>query len=102
MQRRTRSGPSSSSLERALVRNSGRADVYTIHFSFNSDEIREESEPTLKQIADLLSRHRDWKLSIVGHTDSIASDAYNLELSKKRAAAVRTRWSQDTAWRPVV
>jgi len=75
-------------LERALV-DTGRADVYSIYFSFNSDEIREESEPTLKQIADLLSRHRDWKLSIVGHTDSIAGDTYNLELSKKRAAAVR-------------
>jgi outer membrane protein OmpA-like peptidoglycan-associated protein len=78
----------SSSLERALV-DTGRADVYSIYFSFNSDEIREESDPTVKMIADLLSRHRDWKLSIVGHTDSIASDVYNLELSKKRAAAVK-------------
>ncbi|MGB2716152.1 MAG: OmpA family protein [Vicinamibacterales bacterium] len=78
-----------SALERALV-DTGRADVYSIYFSFNSDEIREESEPTLKQIADLLSRQQDWKLSIVGHTDSIASDAYNLELSRKRAAAVKS------------
>lgn len=78
-----------SSLERALV-DTWRADVYSIYFSFNSDEIREESEPTLKQIADLLSRHRDWRLSIVGHTDSIASDAYNLDLSRKRAAAVKS------------
>jgi outer membrane protein OmpA-like peptidoglycan-associated protein len=77
-----------SALERALT-DTGRADVYSIYFSFNSDEIREESDPTLTQIADLLSRHRDWKLSIVGHTDSIASDTYNLELSKRRAAAVR-------------
>jgi outer membrane protein OmpA-like peptidoglycan-associated protein len=77
-----------SAIERALA-DTGRADVYSIYFSFNSDEIREESAPTLKQIADLLLRHRDWKLSIVGHTDSIASDTYNLELSRKRAAAVR-------------
>jgi outer membrane protein OmpA-like peptidoglycan-associated protein len=77
-----------SALERALV-DMGRADVYSVYFGFNSDEIREASEPTLKLIAELLSRHRDWKLSIVGHTDNIASDAYNLELSKKRAAAVR-------------
>ena len=32
---------------------------------------------------------RFWKLGIGGHTDSIASDAYNLDLSTRRAAAVK-------------
>ena len=49
--------------------------------------IREESEPTLEEIADLMRRHPEWKLSINGHTDNIASDAYNLDLSRRRAAA---------------
>jgi outer membrane protein OmpA-like peptidoglycan-associated protein len=31
----------------------------------------------------------DWKLSIEGHTDAVASDRSNLELSGRRAAAVR-------------
>jgi outer membrane protein OmpA-like peptidoglycan-associated protein len=35
-------------------------------------------------------RHPDWKLSVEGHTDGIASDSYNLYLSRKRAAAVKT------------
>jgi len=78
----------SNPLERALADN-GRVDIYDIHFSFNSDEIREESEPTLQELGDLLHRHADWKLSIEGHTDGIASDAFNLELSKRRAAAVK-------------
>lgn len=77
-----------SALERALAEN-GRADVYSIFFSFNSDEIREESEPTLREIRDVLRRHPDWNLAIEGHTDGIASDAFNLDLSKRRAAAVR-------------
>jgi outer membrane protein OmpA-like peptidoglycan-associated protein len=77
-----------SRLERALVEN-GRVDVYDIYFSFNSDVIREESEPTLEELGDLLHRHGDWKLSIEGHTDGIASDAFNLDLSKRRAAAVK-------------
>lgn len=77
-----------SRLERSLL-ETGRADVYTIHFSFNSDQIREESEPTLDEIADVLRRHPDWRLSIEGHTDSLASDAYNKTLSERRTAAVR-------------
>jgi outer membrane protein OmpA-like peptidoglycan-associated protein len=75
-------------LERALAEN-GRVDVYEIYFSFNSDQIREESEPTLSELGDLLRRHTDWKLSIEGHTDSIASDAFNLDLSRRRAVAVK-------------
>ena len=75
-------------LEESLAKT-GRAEVYSIYFAFNSDEIREESEPTLQEIADVLRRHPDWKVAIEGHTDSIATDAYNLQLSQKRAGAVR-------------
>jgi outer membrane protein OmpA-like peptidoglycan-associated protein len=78
-----------SRLERAL-REQGRADVYDIYFEFNSDRIRDESQPTLQEIAAVLKRHPDWKLGIEGHTDSIAGDAYNLDLSQRRAAAVKT------------
>lgn len=81
--------PATERLERALL-ETGRVDVYDIYFSFDSDEIRRESEPALQDIAALLRRHPDWTLAIEGHTDSIASDAYNLELSQRRAAAVRT------------
>jgi outer membrane protein OmpA-like peptidoglycan-associated protein len=76
-------------IEESLAKT-GRADVYSIYFAFNSDEIRDESEPTLREIAEVLRRHPDWKLAIEGHTDSIAGDAYNLQLSQRRAAAVRS------------
>jgi outer membrane protein OmpA-like peptidoglycan-associated protein len=75
-------------LERALA-ETRHADVYDIYFDFNSDEIREESEPTLHDIADIMRRHPDWKLSIAGHTDAIGGDAPNLDLSKRRAASVK-------------
>jgi outer membrane protein OmpA-like peptidoglycan-associated protein len=81
-------GGDMSRLEQALIEK-GRADVYDIFFSFNSDEIREESEPTLREINDILRRHPDWKLGISGHTDNVASDAFNLVLSQRRAAAVK-------------
>lgn len=77
-----------SRIERALLEG-GRVDVYDIFFDFNSDRIRQLSEPTLGEIADVLQRHPDWTLAIEGHTDSVASDVYNLELSQRRAAAVK-------------
>ena len=76
-----------SAMEQALAKN-GKVDVYSIYFSFNSDVIREESEPTLREIAQVMARHPDWKLRVNGHTDAIGGDAYNLTLSKKRSAAV--------------
>jgi outer membrane protein OmpA-like peptidoglycan-associated protein len=77
-----------STLEHQLAA-SRRAQVFDIYFSFNSAELRKESDRTLQEIGDLMRKHPDWKLSIHGHTDNIASDAFNLELSKRRAAAVR-------------
>jgi outer membrane protein OmpA-like peptidoglycan-associated protein len=82
-------GDAAARLEESLAKT-GRAEVYSLYFAFNSDEIREESEPTLLEIAEVLRRHPDWKLAIEGHTDNIATDAYNLQLSQKRAAAVKT------------
>ena len=40
--------------------------------------------------SEVLRRNPDWKLSVEGHTDAIASEQYNLDLSARRAAAVRT------------
>jgi outer membrane protein OmpA-like peptidoglycan-associated protein len=76
------------SLEQSLAK-SGRTQVYSIFFTFNSHEIRPESDRTLKEIAEVLQRHGDWKLTIEGHTDNIANDKYNLDLSGRRAAAVK-------------
>lgn len=82
------SASASSPLERSLL-ETGRVEVYDIYFDFNSDRIREQSEPTLREIGELLRRHPDWTLGIEGHTDSIAGDQFNLELSARRAAAVK-------------
>ena len=79
--------PVPSPLEKALA--NGKAEVYDIFFTFNSDQIRDESEPRLKEIADILQKHPDWKLSVGGHTDSVGGAAYNQDLSKRRAAAVK-------------
>jgi outer membrane protein OmpA-like peptidoglycan-associated protein len=80
-------------LEQALAQNK-KVDIYSIYFSFNSDKLREESQPTLKDIAEVMRRHPDWKLLVNGHTDAIGGDQFNLDLSKRRAAAVKTALMQ--------
>jgi len=80
--------PEEKKIEKQLE-ETGKVLVYGIYFDFNSANIREESEPVLKEIADALKAHPDWKLSVNGHTDNVGGNAYNLKLSDKRAAAVK-------------
>jgi len=81
-------GAGGGEMERRLAEEK-RVDVYGIYFDFNSDRIRQESEPILREIAELLGRNPDWTLGINGHTDNVGGDAYNLELSRRRSEAVR-------------
>lgn len=60
-----------------------------IYFKFGSAELRPESDALLSQLAGVLKSHTDWKFRIDGHTDSVGSDAANLQLSERRSAAVR-------------
>jgi outer membrane protein OmpA-like peptidoglycan-associated protein len=63
--------------------------VYGIYFDFARADIKRESDPVLREIADLMRRNPTWTLAINGYTDSIGGDAYNLALSTRRAAAVK-------------
>ena len=71
------------------LKQKGQAEVYGIYFDFASDKIKPESEPVLHEIADALNHNPTWKLRVEGHTDNIGGDEYNLDLSQRRAAAVK-------------
>jgi OmpA family len=80
--------PTANDVEQHLAADK-HTDVYGIYFNFASDELRSESEPVLHEISDALKAHPDWTLIINGHTDNLGGDALNLDLSRRRAAAVR-------------
>lgn len=77
---------------RAIAFKQGRLD-YTGEIHFAYDQATLESDPaTQKTLADFvafLKEHPQVKLEIEGHTDSRGSDEYNLELSRRRAVALR-------------
>ncbi|MDZ7629893.1 MAG: OmpA family protein [Gemmatimonadaceae bacterium] len=67
----------------------GRVATQGIYFDTGSDQIRPESTPTLKEIAAMVAEHEGLRLGIEGHTDNVGAPAANLDLSKRRAAAVK-------------
>ena len=82
------SGAGSQQIEQEL-KQEGKAEVYGIYFDFASDQIKPESEPVLQEIADALRHNPGWKLRVEGHTDNIGGDDYNMDLSQRRAQAVK-------------
>jgi OmpA-OmpF porin, OOP family len=66
-----------------------------ILFDINSDKIKGESFGMIKEIANVLKENADVKVKVIGHTDSDGDDAKNLDLSKKRAAAVKNSLVKD-------
>jgi len=59
-----------------------------VHFDFNKADIRPEARPVLDEAAAVLNNEGNIGVLVVGHTDSIGSDSYNLKLSQRRADAV--------------
>jgi OmpA-OmpF porin, OOP family len=73
----------------------GKWSTSGILFDVNSEKIKPTSYGVLKEIAGVLNENGGVKVKIIGHTDSDGEDAANLELSKRRAEAVKTALSTE-------
>jgi len=56
-----------------------------IYFGYDSADIRKEAAIELNKLVTLLNDNTDLKIEMGSHTDSVASDAYNIQLSQRRA-----------------
>jgi len=61
-----------------------------VNFGFDSSELTSAAKTNLDKLAQVLKNNMDTNINIYGHTDSKGTDAYNLSLSERRAAAVRS------------
>jgi len=56
-----------------------------IYFGYDSADIRRDAARELDKLVVLLNDNTDLRIEMGSHTDSVASDAYNIELSQRRA-----------------
>ncbi len=67
----------------------GKFSTTGILFDVNAATIKPESYGVVKEIAGVLKENPSIKIKVIGHTSSDGDDNANMELSKKRAAAVK-------------
>jgi outer membrane protein OmpA-like peptidoglycan-associated protein len=90
-----RSGPGGVLLEGKVLEEeldaSCRLELPGVYFAFGTATIDPISDRALAEVPRVLARHRDWRFTVEGHTDSIGTAAANQALSKRRAEAVLAR-----------
>ncbi|QYJ98746.1 OmpA family protein [Shewanella alkalitolerans] len=70
------------------------SNIVRVYFAFASAEVSIDQWPQLAKVRDFLSAS-DARLTLVGHTDNIGSEAVNLSLSRQRAERVKQIFVQD-------
>jgi outer membrane protein OmpA-like peptidoglycan-associated protein len=71
------------------LQQTGHIALYNIYFDTDKADLKPESDAALKEIQKLLTANPKLNLFVVGHTDSTGDFDHNLDLSRRRAAAVR-------------
>jgi len=59
-----------------------------IYFEFDKDDLMPRSYVELKKLLSVMRSNPKLSIEIVGHTDALGNDAYNLDLSRRRAESV--------------
>jgi OOP family OmpA-OmpF porin len=61
----------------------------TIYFDFDKINIKASEQPKIDRVVSLMKANGGSASLIVGHTDKIGTDKYNMGLSERRAKAVK-------------
>jgi len=64
-------------------------DSKSIRFDFDKANLKPEYRDILNRIAGILMTLKGYTIAVYGYTDDIGSQTYNLQLSRRRAEAVR-------------
>lgn len=86
--RSIRIGESVPDVSKVLL-GTGRYVSHAILFDTDSDRLKPESAPAIQTIAKALPSSQARAIRIEGHTDAVGTAAHNMDLSKRRADAVK-------------
>ena len=64
-------------------------EIFEIRFDFNKAIIKPEYDDIIDKLAETTQSNKNVKISVVGHTDTAGSNAYNYALGGRRAEAVQ-------------
>ena len=70
------------------IDSEGQITFYGIYFDTDKALLKDNSTPTVKEIATFLKANPKMTVYLVGHTDNTGSYEHNMKLSKERALAV--------------
>ncbi len=76
-------------LAETVIAAGRRIALHRIYFDFDKWNIHPASQKQLDQLVAILTFDPSMEIEIIGHTDIVGSEAYNLQLSQKRANAVK-------------
>ncbi len=82
-----RVAPKAAAMEKQIVEK-GRV---TLNVQFDTDKaiVKPEYGDDIEKLADVMAGHPELKIAIEGHTDNVGALKYNMNLSQKRADAVK-------------
>ena len=65
-------------------------DERSLNFDFDKSDVKPEYYDLLNNIKEFVEQN-NYEITIVGHTDSVGSNAYNFKLSRRRAESVKAK-----------
>lgn len=81
--------PRGTAVDAAGCTRKGSITLQGVNFDTNAATLTADSRPVLDEVATDLRKYPRLKIEVQGHTDSVGADAYNLDLSQRRATTVR-------------
>lgn len=75
-------------LEKELL-DTGRVGISNVNFDYDKSDIRPDAHAALDSVGKVLTKWPALKIQIDAYTDSRGTEAYNMELSHRRAESVR-------------
>jgi outer membrane protein OmpA-like peptidoglycan-associated protein len=83
-----RGGTDSTSSSIAVIRRVVLSEAEMVFFDFDKSTLKPAAQRIVDTVVAELMRNPDLRVEIVGHTDSIGTEQYNMGLSRRRAEAV--------------